>query len=171
MDAHDPNCLPDLLKDWLESVLDDPVVVGRSELERLSEATKNMWSFSISMSQWKGLEAIHVINFLNAVRVGRKEQILDQHGPDQRMLLYAWFDALTSQLRVSMVSSNDVRLSFGASIRITEDPLEIARLFLASEHRDGIPLEQFDEVRATQSVSESQITEAQELVVWCVSVS
>ena len=136
---NDTNPFPE----WLEEVINSPLIVDQSQDGLSYECHGNHWSFAISQSQAEVIAAEDVLNFLFSVMQAREQQIKARSGAINSMIFYCWLDEQASHLCFSLVSAAHQCIPFGAIMEETDDFAKVVELFLNSHYHNGIPLEEF----------------------------
>jgi len=149
-------CLSTLIVEGRDSELaDQAVILGRIRSlirERISadsgpsQPSDNQWAVSATEDECQGATPEDVASAYEEVAVAWTRE-LKTAAPHKPATFYLWFDEQASQLRCSAIQSTADRLPFRCQIRNLPSPVDIARAYLQSSYKEGIPFSDLKPVR------------------------
>ncbi len=119
-------------------------------------AVENMWAVAVTGAQAESVRAFLVAASATYLARARDAGV-------SPATFYAWCDEQAGQLRFSATPCVAEELPFGAPVRFTDDPGEIAEL--AVQLRSRIPWEEIVDV-TDDAVSQDESTPARVVCVW-----
>jgi hypothetical protein len=106
-------------------------------------AIANMLSFHADEGAKKRLTEAGLVDFLNESYEKYRAGLLRK---TEEFWFYAWHDEMAGQLRCSAAPArSESELPFGARIRVTRDPLQVAQEYLASPYNGIIRFSELQE--------------------------
>jgi hypothetical protein len=87
----------------------------------LEEANSNLFYLFLSEFERQQLSTVDLIEWIEAILKEKREQLQAQQGSFYPMCFYCWYDAMSGQLRFSLVSASyQNHLPFRCTLRATD---------------------------------------------------
>ena len=126
--------------DDVAEVTSDTILVNTPPTGVVQEARANLWAFSVTPEQARGITPAQVEQFLHAIMGARSRELVARDGGNHPMYFYCWCDEQAAQLRFSLVSVLHGHLPFARPITPVPELSTIIVRFLAFPNHDGIQL-------------------------------
>jgi hypothetical protein len=129
----------------LNEIVEDEIFITKDISSLEVEISQNCWSISATQELADQLNADDLESVFQRIKINRQYQLANSD-VEVDLIFYIWHDKQASQLKFNPINSNHDKLPFGSKIKLATSLASVIEEFLNSEHHDGIPPSEFEEI-------------------------